>query len=203
MSAELPGSQEHWMGIPADGNQMLPVGAGSARYGPVPAGSRDNLIGAARAGDGAGPICRAAPGWFARLPGLRPRSRRPVILAGVAVVALLGGASAALAVTGPGPTSLTSSVHPANARPSTSPRGPGHGERRVSAWPGNGRFALGGDVVGAFPGHFAVARSGGGQQSAAIQTGRALLAAAPLARSPVPNLQPALLKAPSGREAAR
>ncbi|MGO9500894.1 MAG: hypothetical protein ACLPUO_04740 [Streptosporangiaceae bacterium] len=70
-----------------------------------------NGPGRARGASAAGPICRAAPAWFARVPGRRPWSRRPVILAAVAVLALLGGAALALAVTGPPAPSLTSTIH--------------------------------------------------------------------------------------------
>jgi hypothetical protein len=67
----------------------------------------------------AGPICRAAP---TRLAGSgRARSRRWLLIGGIVVAGLLGGASAALAVTGASPPAVhvgqaavhdSSSAHP-------------------------------------------------------------------------------------------
>jgi len=56
-----------------------------------------------------GPICRAAPTALAHPDGGSARSRRWLIISGIAVAALLGGASAALASGG------TSPVHAAHA----------------------------------------------------------------------------------------
>jgi len=56
-----------------------------------------------------GPICRAAPTAPAHPAGVSARSRRWLIISGIAVAALLGGASAALTSGG------TTPVHPAHA----------------------------------------------------------------------------------------
>jgi hypothetical protein len=98
--------------------------------------------------------------------GLRSRTRRPYILAGVAVAALLGGAGAALASTDSGVPATSSSVA---ATPAPSPGQPG------TAGPGGrhfgGRFRFGG-LFGALHGQFVVAKPGGGYQTVDGQNGQ-------------------------------
>jgi hypothetical protein len=104
---------------------------------------------------------------------LRSWSRRPYILAGVAVAALLGGAGAALAATNsPTPTSSPSAAAATPAptpAPSTPPGPPGQ------ARPGYHRFGGGfgfGGLFGALHGQLVVAKPGGGYQTVDVQTGQ-------------------------------
>jgi hypothetical protein len=118
---------------------------------------------------------------FASL-GPRLRSRRPVIIAGITVVGLLGGAGAALATTGSGTPSTAPSAVAATPSPGTAPAagGPhrmfGHGFRGGSgpgffgAGPGGPRFA-GGVGLGALHGQFVIAKPGGGYRTVDIQSG--------------------------------
>jgi hypothetical protein len=100
---------------------------------------------------------------------LRPRSRRPYIVAGVAVVALLAGGGAALASTGSGTPTGTPSAVAARPTPSPSPGasrfGPGQ------HWGGPG-YAFGFGLFGAVHGQFVVAKSGGGYETVDIQSGK-------------------------------
>jgi hypothetical protein len=104
---------------------------------------------------------------------LRSWSRRPYILAGVAVAALLGGAGAALAATnspGPSPSPSAAAATPA---PSPAPSGqqpgsPGSGYHRFGGGLG---FGFGG-LFGALHGQLVVARPGGGYQTVDVQTGQ-------------------------------
>jgi hypothetical protein len=101
---------------------------------------------------------------------LRSSSRRPYVLAGVAVAALLGGAGAALAATNSGGTAATPSAVVATPVPSPSlgqPGAPGPGFRHFG-----GRFGLGGGLFGALHGQFVVAKSGGGYQTVDVQNGQ-------------------------------
>jgi hypothetical protein len=104
---------------------------------------------------------------------LRPWSRRPYVLAGVAVIALLGGAGAALASTGSGsPTGSPSAVAASPAPSPAQPGGPGPGGR---AGPGFRRFGAGfgfGGMFGALHGQFVVPKSGGGYQTVDVQNGQ-------------------------------
>ena len=100
--------------------------------------------------------------------GTRKLPGRPLILAGVAVVALLGGAGVAMAATSGSPASGTA-ASPAGgtvATPSASAR---------SAFPHQGRpggFGLGfGGPFGAVHGQFVVPKSGGGYQTIDTQRG--------------------------------
>jgi hypothetical protein len=130
---------------------------------PAPAEPDDQIaFGAARPTRPIGPVS------------LRSWSRRPYVLAGVAVVALLGGAGAALASTGSGspggsPSSVVASPAPSPA-PSGQP-GPGgpasHGFRRFGA----GGFGFGG-LFGALHGQLVVPKSGGGYQTVDVQSGQ-------------------------------
>jgi len=99
--------------------------------------------------------------------GLRSRSRRPYILAGVAVAALLGGAGAALASTDSGTPVAPSSVA---ATPAPSPGQPG------AMGPGahhfGGGFGFGGGLFGALHGQFVMAKPGGGFQTVDVQNGQ-------------------------------
>jgi hypothetical protein len=96
--------------------------------------------------------------------GLRSRSRRPYILAGVAVAALLGGAGAAVASTGSGGPAAPSSVAatPAPQQPGATVPGARH----------FGRGAGFGGLFGALHGQFVVARPGGGYQTVDVQNGQ-------------------------------
>ena len=104
---------------------------------------------------------------------MNPRSwsRRPYILAGVAVAALLGGAGAALAATNsPGPLASPSAAA-ATPAPLPMPSGqqpgrPGPGYRRFG-----GGFGFGG-LFGALHGQLVVAKPGGGYQTVDVQTGQ-------------------------------
>jgi len=103
--------------------------------------------------------------------GLRSASRRPYIIAGVAVAALLGGAGAAVAATNsPAPTASSSAMI---TNPTPSPGLPG------AAGPAAPRFrhfrpglGFGGDLFGALHGQFVIAKSGGGYQTIDVQNGQ-------------------------------
>jgi hypothetical protein len=99
--------------------------------------------------------------------GLRSRSRRPYILAGVAVAALLGGAGAAVASTSSGTPAAPSSMA---ATPAPSPGQPG------AMTPGGrhfgGGFGFGGGLFGALHGQFVMAKPGGGYQTVDVQNGQ-------------------------------
>jgi hypothetical protein len=99
---------------------------------------------------------------------LRSRTRRPYIVAGVAVAALLAGGGAALAGTGSGAPTGTPSAVAAGPTPSPSAGtgrfGPGH------HWGGPG-FGFRG-LFGAVHGQFVVAKPGGGYQTVDVQTGK-------------------------------
>jgi hypothetical protein len=105
-------------------------------------------------------------------PSLRSWSRRPYVLTGVAVAALLGGAGAALAATNSPPSGASPSAVVASPAPSPAPSGqpgPGHG-------PHSRRFGfglgLGGGMFGALHGQFVVPKSGGGYQTVDVQSGQ-------------------------------
>jgi len=121
------------------------------------------------------PAARA--GWlYATRPigpmGLRSVSRRPYIIAGVAVAALLGGAGAALAAThSSAPAASSSAVI-------TSPT-PSPGKLPGSAGPATPRFrhfgplfGMGGDLFGALHGEFVIGKSGGGYETVDMQNGQ-------------------------------
>ena len=101
----------------------------------------------------------------------RSWSRRPYVLTGVAVAALLGGAGAALAATNsPGPLASPSAAA-ATPAPLPMPSGqqpgrPGPGYRRFG-----GGFGFGG-LFGALHGQLVVAKPGGGYQTVDVQTGQ-------------------------------
>ena len=100
---------------------------------------------------------------------LRSWSRRPYILAGVAVAALLGGAGAALAATNSPAPSASPSAALATPAPSSGPSGPQPGP------PGYHRFGGGfgfGGLFGALHGQLVVAKPGGGYQTVDVQTGQ-------------------------------
>jgi hypothetical protein len=117
----------------------------------------------------------AGPGWLQPSRpigslGLHPASRRPYIIAGVAVAALLGGAGAALAAThSPTPAASSSAVitnpTPAPGQPgATAPKFP---RFRFGRGPG-----LGFGLFGALHGQFVIGKSGGGYQTIDVQTGQ-------------------------------
>jgi len=103
---------------------------------------------------------------------LRAWSRRPYVVAGVAVVALLAGAGAALASTGSGSPAGSPSAVVASPAPSPGPSGwPGPRQAR----PGFHRFGAGGigfgGLFGALHGQLVLPRSGGGYQTVDVQNG--------------------------------
>lgn len=103
--------------------------------------------------------------------GLRSRARRPYIVAGVAAVALLGGAGAALAASrSPTPAASSSAVI---TNPPASPGPPGVG---IPAAPGLRHFGrgprFGGDLFGVAHGQFVIGKPGGGYQTVDVQNGQ-------------------------------
>jgi hypothetical protein len=101
---------------------------------------------------------------------LRSSSRRPYILAGVAVAALLGGGGAALAATNSSGTPATQSAVVTRPVPSPSPGQFGAGGRRYRHF--GGKFGLGGGLGGVLHGQFVVAKPGGGDQTVDVQNGQ-------------------------------
>jgi hypothetical protein len=105
-------------------------------------------------------------------PSLRSWSRRPYVLTGVAVAALLGGAGAALAATNTPTPGTSPSAVAASPAPSPAPSGqPGGGHGPHSRRFGFG-FGLGGGMFGALHGQFVVPKSGGGYQTVDVQSGQ-------------------------------
>jgi hypothetical protein len=105
-------------------------------------------------------------------PSLRSWSRRPYVLTGVAVAALLGGAGAALAATNSPTPGTSPSAVAASPAPSPAPSGqPGGGHGPHSRRFGFG-FGLGGGMFGALHGQFVVPKSGGGYQTVDVQSGQ-------------------------------
>jgi hypothetical protein len=104
--------------------------------------------------------------------GPRLRSRRPVVIASIAVVGLLGGAGAALATTGSRAPALASRAVAATPTPtpSASPGGlPGRVRGRGFAGFG---FGGGAGLFGALHGQFVTAKPGGGYQTVDVQNGQ-------------------------------
>jgi hypothetical protein len=101
---------------------------------------------------------------------LRSVSRRPYILAGVAVAALLGGAGAALAATNSSGTPATQSAVVTTPLPSPSPGQPGAAGRRYRHF--GVRFGSGGGLFGVLHGQFVVAKPGGGDETVDVQNGQ-------------------------------
>jgi len=102
--------------------------------------------------------------------GPRLRSRRPLVIAALTVVGLLGGAGAALATTGsaaPAVPSRPVAATPAPA-PSVSPGGPGRARHHGFGGAGFGGLA---GVFGAVHGQFVAAKAGGGYQTVDFQNG--------------------------------
>lgn len=170
MSAEFPPA-----GLPPS-EPFSPEGAAGQPTGPGPARRRG-----AWATD---PIRRAksiAP--LSSLASFGPRkTRRPLIIAGISVLGLLGGAGAALATTGPG-NSVTPgvmAVGPGSASPAAggSASRPGHMFGRASGhpgfWAGGPMAGLGGfgALLGALHGQAVVPKAGGGYQTVAFQRGQ-------------------------------
>lgn len=132
---------------------------------------------------GTRPLGRAAPAGLVR-PGPRRRSRRPLILSAVAVVALLAGASVALAVTRPGSAVSTSAAIAATPAPSAAPSGrPGYGSGfggRAAPGLGFGRGMGGLPMAGLRAGGFGalvhgqivLAKPGGGYLTIDVQAGQ-------------------------------
>jgi hypothetical protein len=104
---------------------------------------------------------------------LRPWSRRPYVVAGVAVVALLGGAGAALASSGSG--SPAGSPSAVAASPAPSPAQQGLPGPSGPAGPRFHRFGAAGGfggLFGALHGQLVVTKPGGGYQTVDVQTGQ-------------------------------
>ncbi|HTW01971.1 MAG TPA: hypothetical protein VMF87_16855 [Streptosporangiaceae bacterium] len=103
----------------------------------------------------------------------RSWSRRPYVVAGVAVAALLGGAGAALASSGSGSPTGSPSAVAASPAPSPAPQGPtgpgGHGGHG-----GFRRFGAGGfgGLFGALHGQLVVTKPGGGYETVDVQSGQ-------------------------------
>jgi hypothetical protein len=118
----------------------------------------------------------ARAGWlYATRPigpmGLRSGSRRPYIIAGVAVAALLGGAGAALAATHSSAPAASSSAVLTN--PTPSPGLPGSAGPATPRFHGFGpMFGLGGGAFGALHGEFVIGKSGGGYETVDVQNGQ-------------------------------
>lgn len=98
---------------------------------------------------------------------LRHPSRRPYLLAGVAVAALLGGGGAVLAAGSSGTPAAAQSAVTSNPLPAASPGAPG---TRHAFWHFGGRFGAG--SLGMVHGQFVVAKSGGGYQTVDVQNGQ-------------------------------
>jgi hypothetical protein len=98
---------------------------------------------------------------------LRNPSRRPYLLAGVAVAALLGGGGAALAVGNSGTPAAAQNAVTATPVPAASPGAPGthRGSRHF-----RGRFGF--SPFGMVHGQFVVAKPGGGYQTVDVQDGQ-------------------------------
>jgi len=143
MSDEVPGGDQAWW-MPADR--------------PEPAEPEDLIeLGRLRPTRPIGPVS------------LRSFSRRPYVVAGVAVAALLGGAGAALAASNSSPPTASPSAAAATPVPTPTPSGPrGPGFRRF----GPGGFGFGGGLFGALHGQFVVRKPGGGYQTVDVQNGQ-------------------------------
>jgi hypothetical protein len=103
---------------------------------------------------------------------LRSFSRRPYVLAGVAVAALLGGAGAALAATNSSTPPASPSAAAATPAPSPGPPGPpGQPGPRFRHFGAGFGFGFGG-LFGALHGQLVVAKPGGGYQTVDVQNGR-------------------------------
>ena len=118
----------------------------------------------------------APAGWpYATRPvgpmGLRSTSRRPYIIAGVAVAALLGGAGAAVAATN-SPAPAASSPSAVITNPTPSPGLPGSAGSATPRFRHFGPFGLGGNLFGALHGEFVVGKSGGGYETVDVQNGQ-------------------------------
>jgi hypothetical protein len=117
----------------------------------------------------------AGPGWLQpprRIAplGVHAGSRRPYIIAGVAVAALLGGAGAAVAATHSPTPAASSSALISNPTPTPGQPGapaPKFPRDRFGRGPG-----LGFGLFGALHGQFVIAKSGGGYQTVDVQTGQ-------------------------------
>jgi hypothetical protein len=143
MSDELPNDDQAWW-MPADR--------------PEPAEPEDLIeLGRLRPTRPIGPVS------------LRSWSRRPYVLAGVAVAALLGGAGAALAASNSSPPTAPPSAAAASPAPSPTPSRPsGPGFHRF----GPGGFGFGGSLFGALHGQLVVRKPGGGYQTVDVQDGQ-------------------------------
>jgi hypothetical protein len=96
---------------------------------------------------------------------LRNPSRRPYVLAGVAVAALLAGGGAALATGGSGTPASAQSAVTDNPVPVASAGGSGSSHHHFHLKFGPGMFGM-------VHGQFVVAKSGGGYQTVDVQDGR-------------------------------
>jgi hypothetical protein len=103
-------------------------------------------------------------------PRLRSR-RRPLVVAGIAVLGLLGGAGAALATTGSRTAPPSASAVAANPSPSPTPT-PAAGVPRWRSGQGARGFGAAGGMFGTVHGQIVVARPSGGYETVDIQTGQ-------------------------------
>jgi hypothetical protein len=173
--------------VQAPGRSILPMSAESSNDDQAAGGSPNPVGGAAPAGPAAHADPWSVPwasdalrqvrsiGVFSSFASLGPRlrSRRPVVIAGIAVVGLLGGAGAALETTESGVPAVQPSAVAARPAPAPVPTlRPG----RLS--PPFGRHFAGGGLggpaglVGALHGQIVVAKPGGGYQTIDIQNGQ-------------------------------
>ncbi len=98
------------------------------------------------------------------------RPRRPVIIAGVALASLLGGAGVAWAASGSG-TAGGAPAAASSAAPSAPPSASGPGFRHFRGFPGGPGLGFGG-LLGAVHGQFVVPKAGGGYQTVDVQSGQ-------------------------------
>lgn len=147
MSSDFPGNEEQGAQDPADPADWDPAG----------------WIGAA---DRPGDTITFGP---ASAP---MRSRRPFIVAGVAVAALLGGAGVAYAASNSGASPQATAASQSSPSPAPSPSRPGF--RHFGGPGGFGgapAFGFGAGIFGAVHGQLVVPKPGGGYQSVDIQSG--------------------------------
>jgi hypothetical protein len=154
MSAESSGHDQPAMASPADGV--------SQAGGPVPGGawSADPI----RTTRSIGPLSS-----FAALR--RRRSRRPFIVAGIAVAGLLGGAGAALATTGSGSPVAAPGEVSATPAPAPTPAA-GLPHRFFGPRFGGAGFSGPAGLFGVLHGQIVRAKPGGGYQTVDIQNGQ-------------------------------
>jgi hypothetical protein len=116
--------------------------------------------------------------------GPRLRSRRPLIIAGIAILGLLGGAGAALATTGspaPAPSASAVAANPSPSPPATQPSGVPRwrtGQGAHGSGLAGGMSGLAGGMSGAVHGQIVVTKPGGGYETVDIQNGQVTVVSA-------------------------